>query len=150
MLISRIMQGLTCSSLIITFLVTIAGQSAIAQSPTRDTQMGIKNLQISRIKIAQAPSIIDEKAAFDLVWQLPQVKRKVREIERLSKGKIRVSALLDSQPTPETPFYIIRVVENHRDHIDTIYLFRVNPNGVIQVYDILQDDYIALQEWKPN
>ncbi len=58
---------------------------------------------------------------------------------------------MDSPPTPETPYYTIRVVENHRDHVDTIYLFRVlNPSGVIQVYDILKDEYIALQEWKPN
>ncbi|MGF1963465.1 MAG: hypothetical protein RMX99_028705 [Aulosira sp. DedVER01a] len=152
------MQGLTCSSLIITFLLAIAGQSAMAQSLTNHAQMGIKYSQLSAepdnnadLKVSPTPNGIDEKAAFNLVWKLPQVKRKAKEIERLSRGTIRVAAMVDSSPTPETPYYTIRVVENHVDHIDTIYLFRVlNPSGVIQVYDILKDEYIALQEWKPN
>lgn len=123
----------------------------MAQSPRNYAQMGIKYSQISTDQVSQSPSVIDEKAAFDLVWKLPQVKRKAREIERLSKGKIRVAAIIDSSPTPETPYYTIRVVENHVDHVDTIYLFRVlNSSGVIQVYDILKDEYIGLQEWKPN
>lgn len=123
----------------------------MAQSPRNYALMGIKYSQISTDQVSPSPSVIDEKAAFNLVWKLPQVKRKAREIERLSKGKIRVAAIIDSPPTPETPYYTIRVVENHVDHVDTIYLFRVlNPSGVIQVYDILKDEYIALQEWKPN
>ncbi|OUL36951.1 hypothetical protein BV372_04750 [Nostoc sp. T09] len=158
MLTSSVIQRLTCSPLIITFLLAIAGQSAMAQSPINHAQMGIKYSQISTeldkntdINVSQATSVIDEKAAFNLVWKLPQVKRKAKEIERLSKGTIRVAAIVDSSPTPETPYYTIRVVENHVDHVDTIYLFRVlNPTGVIQVYDILKDEYISLQEWKPN
>lgn len=123
----------------------------MAQSPKIYAQMGIKYAQISTDQGYQSSSVIDEKAALDLVWKLPQVKRKAREIQRLSKGKIRVAVIIDSPPTPETPYYTISVVENHVDHVDTIYIFRVlNPTGVIQVYDILKDEYIALQEWKPN
>ncbi|WP_339376493.1 hypothetical protein [Calothrix sp. NIES-2098] len=120
--------------------------------------MGIEYSQISLepdnntdTKVSQPTSSIDEKTALNLVWQLPQVKRKAREIQRLSKGTIRVAAMVDGLPTPETPYYTIRVIENHVDHIDTIYLFRVlNPSKAIQVYDILKDEYIPLPEWKPN
>ncbi|MBD2356540.1 hypothetical protein H6G41_18230 [Tolypothrix sp. FACHB-123] len=152
------MQRFTYSPLIITFFLAVAGQSAIAKSTMNDAQMGINYVQISPdfvankvIKFAQNPSELDEKAALKLVEKLPQVKRKAREIERLSRGTIRVATILDSSPTPETPYYTIRVVENHVDHVDTIYIFRVlNPGGEIQVYDILKDDYIPLPEWKPN
>uniref|UniRef100_UPI0030D79DE9 hypothetical protein n=1 Tax=Calothrix sp. NIES-2100 TaxID=1954172 RepID=UPI0030D79DE9 len=120
--------------------------------------MGINYVQISpdfadnnAIKVTQNPSVIDEKAALNLVEKLPQVKRKDKEIERLSRGTIRVATIVDSSPTPETPYYTIRVVENHVDHVDTIYIFRVlNPSGEIQVYDILKDEYIPLRDWKPN
>jgi hypothetical protein len=152
------MQRLTYSPLIMTFFLALAGQSAIAKSATNHAQMGINYVQISpdfatdnAINVAQNPSVIDEKAALKLVEKLPQVKRKAKEIERLSRGTIRVATIVDSSPTPETPYYTIRVVENHVDHVDTIYLFRVlNPSGVIQVYDILKDEYIPLQDWKPN
>ncbi|BAY08654.1 hypothetical protein NIES2098_18140 [Calothrix sp. NIES-2098] len=130
----------------------------MAQSLRNHAQMGIEYSQISLepdnntdTKVSQPTSSIDEKTALNLVWQLPQVKRKAREIQRLSKGTIRVAAMVDGLPTPETPYYTIRVIENHVDHIDTIYLFRVlNPSKAIQVYDILKDEYIPLPEWKPN
>ncbi|WP_242046046.1 MULTISPECIES: hypothetical protein [Calothrix] len=158
MLIGRVMQRLTYSPLVITFFLAVAGQSAIAKSTINHAQMGINYVQISpdstaeqAIKVAQSSSEIDEKAAVKLIEKLPQVKRKAREIERLSRGTIRVATMLESSPTPETPYYTIRVVENHVDHVDTIYLFRVlNPGGEIRVYDILTDDYIPLPNWKPN
>lgn len=152
------MQRLNYSPLVITFFLAVAGQSAIAKSTINHAQMGINYVQMSpnfaakqAIKVAQNPSEIDEKAAVKLIEKLPQVKRKAREIERLSRGTIRVATMLESSPTPESPYYTIRVVENHVDHVDTIYIFRVlNPGGAIQVYDILKDDYIPLPDWKPN
>jgi hypothetical protein len=152
------MQRLTCSYLILSSFIAIVGQSAMAQSPINNAQMGITYAEKatvldskSVIKLAQSPSVIDEKAAVNLVWKLPQVKRKAKEIEQLSKGTIRVAALIDSSPTPEAPYYTIRVVENHVDHVDIIYLFQVlNPSGVVKVYDILKDEYISLEAWKPN
>ncbi|BAY60326.1 hypothetical protein NIES22_03850 [Calothrix brevissima NIES-22] len=151
MLIDRVMQRLTYSSLVITFFLAVASQSAIAKSMTNHAQISPDLTANNAIKVAQNPSEIDEKAAVKLIEKLPQVKRKAREIERLSRGTIRVATMLESSPTPETPYYTIRVVENHVDHVDTIYLFRVfNPGGEIRVYDILKDDYISLPDWQPN
>jgi hypothetical protein len=112
-------------------------------------------------KLAYAPSsaktnkptkTIGEKKAFNLVWNLPQVQRKAREIERLSRGSIRVAAAVDSSPTSDAPFYIVRVFENHPDKTTTpVYWFRVSSSsGVIEPLDLVQNQYIALEKWNPD
>jgi hypothetical protein len=139
-------------------LVTLLGHSSNAQSPTKQYQRLIENSESSTkiykpqaVQVAQATKAIDEKTAFNLVWQLPIVQRKAREIQRLSRGTIRVTAVLDSSPTDEQPYYIIRVVENHVKHVDTIYWFRVlHPSGNIEVLDLVENQFIPLNQWKPN
>jgi hypothetical protein len=152
------MKRLVYSSLIASFFIVLAGHRTIAQSPTNRFQTGLNSAKIftvlgetTTIKVSQATSKLDEEAAFNLVWKLPIVQRKAREIARLSKGTIRVAATVDSSPTPEEPYYTVRVFENHVDHIDTIYWFRVlSPSGEIQVLDLVLNEYISLKEWKPN
>lgn len=139
-------------------LLTLSGQSSQAQSPTKQYKTLIEHSESSTkiykpqaVQVAQATNAIDEKAAFELVWKLPIVQRKAREIQRLSKGTIRVTAVLDSSPTQEQPYYIIRVVENHVKHTDTIYWFRVlHPSGTIEVLDLVENQFISLDKWKPN
>jgi hypothetical protein len=59
--------------------------------------------------------------------------------------------MVDGSPTPEAPYYTVQVYENHVDYIDTIYWFRVlSPSGDIQVLDIIQNEYVTLEKWKPN
>lgn len=95
---------------------------------------------------------IGEKKAFNLVWNLPQVRRKAREIERLSRGSIRVAAAVDISPTPDAPFYIVSVFEKHPDKTTTpVYWFRVSSSsGVIEPLDLVQNQYIALEKWNPD
>ncbi|MBW4646031.1 MAG: hypothetical protein KME23_24070 [Goleter apudmare HA4340-LM2] len=152
------MKLTTFYTLVASLLISLGGQSSTAQSPKNHHDMVIYNSEISTglynpsaVKVSQATNVIDEKTAFNLIWKLPIVQRKAREIERLSKGTIRVAAVLDSSPTEEEPYYIIRVVENHVKHVDTIYWFRVlNSNGNIEVLDLVENQYIALDKWKPN
>ncbi len=93
---------------------------------------------------------IDEKSALNLVWRLPAVERKVREITTRSNGKVRVTAMVDSKPTAEAPYYTVRIAENHADYIRTIYWFRVLvPSGKIQVLDIIRDEYVPIERWQP-
>ncbi|MBK1986310.1 hypothetical protein A0J48_001870 [Sphaerospermopsis aphanizomenoides BCCUSP55] len=103
-------------------------------------------------KTDKVATTIDEKKAFNLVWNLPQVQRKAREIERLSRGSIRVAAVVDSSPTPDTPFYVVRVFENHPDKTTIpVYWFRVSSSsGVIEPLDLVQNQYIALEKWNPD
>jgi len=101
-------------------------------------------------KTAQTTSVIDAKSAINLVWKLPQVQRKVREIKSRTMGKARVTALVEGTPTPESPYYIVRVAENQANHLATIYWFRILvPSGKIQVLDIVRDEYIPVEKWNP-
>ncbi len=139
-------------------LIGVLGQSSTAQSLKSYHEMVIKSPELltisynlSEVKVSQATNIIDEKTAFNLVWKLPIVQRKAREIEKLSKGTIRVAAVIESSPTTEASYYTIRVVENHVKHVDTIFWFRVlTPSGNIEVLDLVENQYITLDKWKPN
>ncbi len=98
----------------------------------------------------QTNRAIDEKSALNSVWQLPAVQRKVREISTRSNGKVRLTAMVDSKPTAEAPYYAVRIAENHADYIRTIYWFRVLvPSGKIQVLDIIRDEYVPVEKWQP-
>lgn len=103
-------------------------------------------------KTDKVVTTIDEKKAFNLVWNLPQVQRKAREIERLSRGSIQVAAVVETYPTPDTPFYVVRVFENHPDKTTIpVYWFRVSSSsGVIEPLDLVQNQFIALEKWNPD
>jgi hypothetical protein len=103
-------------------------------------------------KTDKANKTLDEKKAFNLVWNLPQVQSKAREIEGLSRGSIRIAAVIDSSPTPSAPFYVVRVFENHSDKTtNPVYWFRVfSSSGVIEPLDLVQNEYIALEKWNPD
>ena len=103
-------------------------------------------------KTDKATKAIDENKAFNLVWNLPQVQRKAREIERLSRGSIQVAADVDNSPTPDAPFYRVSVFEKHPDKTTSpVYWFRVSSSsGVIEPLDLVLNQYITLEEWNPD
>nr|MCM0593784.1 hypothetical protein [Gloeotrichia echinulata DEX184] len=151
MLTDSFRNRLTYCPLIASLIMSLVGQSAIAQTYNHEQIRLPAFYTPTPVKLSQTTTELDEKKAFDLVWKLPIVQRKAREIQRLSKGTIRVSAVLESSPTPEEPYYTIRIVENHVKHIDTIYWFRVlSPSSDIQVLDLVENKYIPLKDWKPN
>lgn len=99
--------------------------------------------------VAQTARDINEKTAFNLVWNLPQVQRKARTIQRLSKGTIKVAAIVDGFPVPDDPYYKVRVYEDQPDHNTTIYWFRVSSTtGVIEALDVIENRYISLDAWR--
>ncbi|MFM5979941.1 MAG: hypothetical protein ACKO9I_05215 [Sphaerospermopsis kisseleviana] len=104
------------------------------------------------VKVTAHIITIDKQTAFNSVWNLPQVQRKAKEIESLSQGSIRLSALVESSPTTDRPFYIVRVFENHPDKTTSpVYWFKVSSStGVIQPLDLVQNEYIALEKWNPD
>lgn len=98
--------------------------------------------------VAQA-SKINAKTAQDAVWRLPEVQQKVREIQRLSKGKVRVGRMVEAEPTRSEPYYTVQVYENHPEHVATIYRFRVSsPGGMITVLDDISGEYMSLRQWR--
>ena len=99
--------------------------------------------------IAQARRRIDEKSALNAVLRLRQVQQKAKEIERLSGGEAHLGLIVDELPTKATPYYVVRLFENHPDHITTLNWFRVSLNGVITVLDVTTDKYIPVNQWQP-
>jgi hypothetical protein len=158
-LTSKIQNPTWYYPLIAAFLVALLGHSAIEQNANKRTNMTFASTQpleksnkATAMKVVATENNLDEKKALDAVWKLPQVRRKAREIERLSRGTIRVAAAVDSSPTEDAPYYVVKVFENHPDKsTHTIYWFRVlNPSGVILALDIVQNQYISLEQWKPD
>jgi hypothetical protein len=137
-------------------LLGVEYQLAFAQSLNSDFQTKIiqsqslpKLITANIIEVAEVPKELDEKTALNLVWKLPQVQRKAREIQRLSKGTIKVGAIVDGSPTLNEPYYTIRIFEEQPDHDSTIYWFRVSStNRVIEALDVIENKYISLEEWR--
>lgn len=108
---------------------------------------GLSNINIANV--VQVAKEIDEETAFELVWNLPQVQYKARVIRRLSRGTIKVAAIVDGLPTPDDPYYTVRVYEDQPDHDSTIYWFRVSKTtGVVEALDVIENKYISLKEWQ--
>jgi hypothetical protein len=137
-------------------LLGVECQLAFAQSLNSDFQTKIiqpqslpKLITANIIEVAEVPRELDEKTALNLVWKLPQVQRKAREIQRLSKGTIKVGAIVDASPTPNEPYYTIRIFEEQPEHDSTIYWFRVSStHRVIEALDVIENKYISLEEWR--
>ncbi|TVP58109.1 MAG: hypothetical protein EA343_21910 [Nodularia sp. (in: Bacteria)] len=136
-------------------LIGFADHLAITQKPKTYMQMGLNSSKSSielnqpAIKLSQTTSKIDEKTALDLVWQLPLVQLKAREIRQLSQGTIKVAAIVYDYPTPDNPYYKVRVFDGEPKHDTTIYWFRVlNTGEVIEVLDVIDNKYISLEEWR--
>ncbi|WP_225225624.1 hypothetical protein [Komarekiella delphini-convector] len=139
-------------------LIGVTSQLAITQSLSNHSRMGLASSSLftglnkyTDVKVSQNTQQIDEKTALNLVWKLPQVQRKARDIERLSKGTIRVAAMVDSHPNLNEPYYKVQVFEKHPDENVTIYWFHVlKSNGAIEVLDVVTNQYISLEKWKPD
>lgn len=118
--------------------VAIAGATSIYPQSTAARELSIA--QTSRN---------GSERALDAVWRLPEVQGKAREIRRLSNGSVSVKLAVESTPTRNEPFYTIRVFEDRRDRIVTLYWFQVaSPGGTITVQDELTGEYISLSEWR--
>ncbi|ALF54882.1 hypothetical protein ACX27_21940 [Nostoc piscinale CENA21] len=137
-------------------LMSVGCQVALSQNSNYDVKTGLITAQTlselnpaNIVKIAELTNKIDEETALNLVWKLPQVQRKAREIVRLSKGTIKLGVVVDGSPTANEPYYTVRIFENQSDYDSTIYWFRVfNNNGLIEVLDVIENKYISLDEWQ--
>ncbi|HLP90520.1 MAG TPA: hypothetical protein VK184_18290 [Nostocaceae cyanobacterium] len=158
MLTSTFVKPLTYS-LLASLLVALVGYFNIDRSPKESASTELTQTEpitatnkATLVSFSQTTSPLDEKNAQDLVWKLPQVRRKAREIQQLSRGTIRLAAAVDSSPTEDQPYYLVRVFENHPNKSTvTIYWFRVfSPSGEIEALDLVQNQYISLDRWNPD
>jgi hypothetical protein len=132
------------SPIMAALIVILVGHSTIDQSFINQNQKSLALVQ-------NYPNI-NAKKALELVWDIPQIQKKAQEIETLSQGTIKVSAVVDSLPTPEQPYYMIKILENHADKSTiTIYWLRVfNSSSKIEALDIINNQYIPLEKWHPD
>ncbi len=135
--------------MIASLLMGVGCQLAFSQNSNHESQTLSELNTVNIVEVAEVTREIDEKTALNLVWKLPLVRRKAREIERLSKGTIKVGAVVDGSPSPHEPYYTVRIFENQPNHDSTIYWFRVfSTSGIIEVLDVIENKYISLDEWR--
>jgi hypothetical protein len=151
MIWSGVTKQLVYYPLMVLSLITLVKHSDIDPRLNRQTEISLEPVR-SFVKSAEVSKLIGDKKALELIWKLPQVQHKNREIVQLSKGSIQLATFLDSSPQPNQPYYIVRVFENHPDKsTNTVYWFRVlNPSGVIQALDLIDNEYIPLEKWHPD
>ncbi|MBD2300546.1 hypothetical protein H6G80_06820 [Nostoc sp. FACHB-87] len=150
------MKRFICLPIMSSLLMSVGCQVALSQSSNYDVKSGLITAQTlselnpaNVVKVAELTNKIDEETALNLVWKLPQVQRKAREIAKLSRGTIKLGAVVDGSPTENEPYYTVRIFENQSDYDSTIYWFRVfNNNGLIEVLDVIENKYISLDEWQ--
>jgi len=165
----NIIKQLVYCPLIALFILALAGCDNLNQPLNKNIQMRldgggsflkspkavtdqVPKTQVQNLQNLHPVKMLGAKKSLDLVWKLPQVQHKAREIEELSQGSIQVTSTVDSVPQPNQPYYIVRVYENHPDKsTNTIYWFRVsNPSGMIEPLDLINDKFIPLAKWNPD
>lgn len=149
----KCMKRIILYPLMTVLLVGIAGKMAMTQVVKNQSDKQLAKTQL--VAALEPVSVIntkniDEKTALNLVWKLPLVQRKAKEIERLSKRTIKVSAIVESIPNPNNPYYTVRVFEDDPNNYNfTIYWFRVfQETGVIEALDVVENRYVSLDEWR--
>ncbi|MBW4575149.1 MAG: hypothetical protein KME08_07680 [Aphanothece sp. CMT-3BRIN-NPC111] len=92
---------------------------------------------------------LTEDTASDLIWQLPEVQQKAKEITDSSHNVVTVGVMVSELPTVNQLYYTVQVYESHPDHIVTIWDFRVDgKTSAISVQDVATGDYIPLSNWR--
>jgi hypothetical protein len=100
----------------------------------------------------QKDPILTEDEAYDLVWNLPEVKKETQKI--LDQGGVPVASVamrptLVGQEEEKNSFYVIRFQCWHEKTLSVDLLFHVNAtNGQVLVNDSLDGGLISLDEWR--
>ena len=95
---------------------------------------------------------LTEDEAYDLVWNLPEVKKETEKI--LEQGGVPVAAVvmrpsLVGQEEENNSFYVIRFQCWHEKTVSVDLLFHVNAtNGQVFVNGSLDGRLISLDEWR--
>ena len=134
------------------------GQEAPAKTQTGpDEQVDTSRITISQPQEAAKPQpkkdrMLTEEEAYDLVWNLPEVKKEIETI--LEKGGVPFSTV-GTRPSPaggpegDKSFYIIHFQGLHAGDVLVDLLFSVDAfTGRISVYDAPAGSLISLDDWR--
>ena len=91
-----------------------------------------------------------ETQIIDAVAQLPEVKLKKAEIERITKGKRHLKIIIYATPQEaQKDYYWVKVVEDNGTSLVTHFNFYVYPQNLkIRYYDIANDKIMNLKTWR--
>jgi hypothetical protein len=90
-----------------------------------------------------------EEAAIDRVMDLEEVKRKLAEVEKVSKGKRHLSVYAETTPTTEDPYYWIKVAEDNGGSNVAYYTFAVDSKTRdVRFYNPMQDSLMTIEQWR--
>ena len=96
--------------------------------------------------------MLTEEEAYDLVWNLPEVKKDIEKI--LDEGGVPLATVgmrpsPGSQPADENSFYAIRFQGVHAKSVFIDLLFYVGAfTGQVLVYDSSAGSLISLDDWR--
>ena len=96
--------------------------------------------------------VLTEDEAYDLVWNLPEVKKEIENI--LDQGGVPLGTVvmrpnLAGKPEEKNPFYAIRFQAVRGKNIAVDLLFYVDAtDGRIFVYDSFSGKLIPVDEWR--
>ncbi|WP_345949264.1 hypothetical protein ABDD95_20675 [Mucilaginibacter sp. PAMB04274] len=111
-------------------------------SPKKEAALGKREI----VKLALATP---EEAAVDRVMDLEEVKRKMAEVEKASKGKRHLSVYAETTPTKEDLYYWIKVAENNGGSYVAYYTFAVDSKTRdVRYYDPMQDSLLTIEQWR--
>lgn len=122
--------------------------AASTQAATATKTTETKPAKPDTAATASAPTN-DEEQVVKLIMDLQEIKMRNAEVERLSKGKRRLSTYVESPPSSDDPNYTVKVAEDNGSNFVTYYTFAVDgKTRAIKYYDVVQDTLISLNDWR--
>jgi hypothetical protein len=148
--------------LVILFCVGVQVRAEGQEAPAKTQSGPDEQADTSRITIIQPQEaaepqpkkdrMLTEEEAYDLVWNLPEVKKEIETI--LEKGGVPFSTVgarpsPAGQPEGDKSFYTIRFQSVHAKDVLVDLLFSVDAfTGDISVYDSSAGSFISLDDWR--
>ncbi len=129
-----------------------AGFSGASQDEADTSPVVIVQPQEAAKPQARKDRMLTEEEAYDLVWDLPEVKKDMERI--LERGGVpfsNVSARPDpgDQPGGKDSRYVIRFQGMHAKDVLIDLLFSVDAfTGRVSVFDSSSGSFIPLEEWR--
>lgn len=90
----------------------------------------------------------EELKIWDTIFNLPEVKSRIKYVDSITKGKRRLHISTSKKPDDKENFYWIQVSEDNGITTVTHFNFFVYPNKEIKYYDTVTDSVLTLEEWR--
>jgi hypothetical protein len=105
--------------------------------------------QFSRQITAHASSQFNEDIVLKKILQLPEVKKRISDVKKRSKGKRHLKFAIWQKPTAKENYYWVKVIEDNGVAYHTHFNFFVDSiNLAIRYFDTSTDKAITLSEWR--